>query len=44
VVLGRPEAAAQAAQNALQGVQGADRGRVEALIADLELKPEAATP
>ena len=43
VVLGRTEAAAEAARAALAGVQDADaRGRVEALIADLGVTPAGA--
>ena len=46
VVLGKSDAAAEAARSALAGVQDASaRGRVEALIADLGVKPaEAGTP
>jgi cytochrome c-type biogenesis protein CcmH len=42
VVLGRADEAAAAARAALAGVtRSEERGRVEALIADLGLKPEA---
>ena len=45
VVLGRTDAAADAARSALDGVNAADRGKVEALIADLGVTPAgAATP
>ena len=45
VVLGRTDAAAEAARSALDGVNAADRGKVEALIADLGVTPVgAATP
>lgn len=45
VVLGRTDAAAAAARSALDGINPADRGKVEALIADLGVTPaEAATP
>jgi cytochrome c-type biogenesis protein CcmH len=45
VVLGRADAAADAARSALDGVNAADRGKVEALIADLGVTPAgAATP
>ena len=45
VVLGRTDAAADAARSALAGVTVADRPRIEALIADLGVTPaEAATP
>jgi cytochrome c-type biogenesis protein CcmH len=46
VVLGRVDAAAEAARSALDSVSAADRGRVEALIADLGVTPPAgaATP
>ncbi len=45
VVLGRPDAAAEAARSALDGVDAADRGKVEALIADLGVTPAGvATP
>lgn len=45
VVLGRTAAAAEAARSALDGVAVEERGKVEALIADLGVTPaEAATP
>jgi cytochrome c-type biogenesis protein CcmH len=45
VVLGRAEAAAEAARSALDGVAATDRPKVEALIADLGVKPaEVKTP
>jgi cytochrome c-type biogenesis protein CcmH len=42
VVLGRNDAAAEAARSALDGVNAADRGKVEALIADLGVTPVGA--
>jgi cytochrome c-type biogenesis protein CcmH len=42
VVLGRNDAAAEAARSALDGVSAADRGKVEALIADLGVTPAGA--
>ena len=42
VVLGRADAAAEAARSALDGVSAADRGKVEALIADLGVTPAGA--
>jgi cytochrome c-type biogenesis protein CcmH len=45
VVLGRTEAAAEAARSALDGVTVADRPKIEALIADLGVTPaEVVTP
>lgn len=45
VVLGRTDAAAEAARSALDGVTAADRPRIEALIADLGVTPAGvATP
>lgn len=45
VVLGNNDAAAEAARSALEGVNAADRGKVEELIADLGVTPAgAATP
>lgn len=45
VVLGRTEAAAEAARSALDGVAASDRPKVEALIADLGVTPaEVYTP
>lgn len=45
VVLGRTDAAAEAARSALDSVNAADRGKVEALIADLGVTPAGvATP
>jgi hypothetical protein len=44
-VLGRTEAAAEAARSALDGVTVADRPKIEALIADLGVTPaEVVTP
>jgi hypothetical protein len=43
VVLGRADDAAEAARDALQGLQAPEaRSRVEALIADLHLTPQGA--
>ena len=42
VVLGRADAAAEAARSALDGVNAADRRKVEALIADLGVTPAGA--